>query len=390
LAAYNRYRAVTALIPTPGGLAAFVNDGVLPSAVKPEDPPRVGVAAVAPASDLPSSHDGVAVFGSADSVDFHDTGKAAVGDAEALALVQGIASDVPPHKNRPFKWLWRFLGLVMAGVIVCGLGGGVTAQSNLRGTSGDTILAVELYRQSCNAFGPVSRAIVGLNISENNRLALRNPCPKVARHWLRNFHSKFTGVAWMQDTRPPLSEGDPRLGIIFPLPPCRTNADCVRAPKIESWSLPVILDEAVYPDWLVGTNNSSARHIYANKSPRLISCNLICFEHRFRGFARVFDRLQRGAQGALNKPNTKARDHDSGNSRDEHEQGIKGHVLLGLQVSICALLIALGLRLCAVGYNRGSVGDERYLRFVATSVGLVIGGGLLASLALTAGILLLR
>ena len=63
---------------------------------------------------------------------------------------------------------------------------------------------------------------------------------------------------------------------------------------------------------------------------------------------------------------------------------------LGAQIGICALLVALGLHLCAVGYNRGSVGDERNLRFVAASVGLVILGGLLASLALTAGILLLR
>jgi hypothetical protein len=118
--------------------------------------------------------------------------------------------------------------------------------------------------------------------------------------------------------------------------------------------------------------------------------DLIRLKHSFGCLARVFDRLQRGVQGALNKPNANARNYDGRNSRNEHKQGIQSHVLLSLQVSICALLVALGVCVCRAGYSRGGVGDERSLRFVLASVGMVISGGLLASFALTASILLLR
>jgi len=36
LAAYDRYRRVVGVVPTPGSLAAFVNEGVVPSFVETE------------------------------------------------------------------------------------------------------------------------------------------------------------------------------------------------------------------------------------------------------------------------------------------------------------------------------------------------------------------
>lgn len=104
LTAYEVYRAVTGLIPTPGSLAAFVQNGVAPSPVKPEEPPRHGVAAVAATAHLPRPHDGVAILGGSDRMDFDNACEAAIGDGKALALPESIAGNVPPHKNRPFKW----------------------------------------------------------------------------------------------------------------------------------------------------------------------------------------------------------------------------------------------------------------------------------------------
>ena len=80
LAAYERYVLVTSLIPSPGGMARFIEDGVLPSAVEPKKPPRRGVAALATTTDLPRPHDRVAIGGSSGGMDLNNAGITPVGD----------------------------------------------------------------------------------------------------------------------------------------------------------------------------------------------------------------------------------------------------------------------------------------------------------------------
>lgn len=101
LAAYDAYRAVTGLIPTPGSLACFVEDDVPPSAVHSENAPRVGVPALAAASDLPSSHDRVSRSAGADSMHFNDASEASVGYGKPLSSAQSVTGNVPPHNYSP-------------------------------------------------------------------------------------------------------------------------------------------------------------------------------------------------------------------------------------------------------------------------------------------------
>lgn len=101
LAAYARYMAVTALIPTPGSLARFVEDGVLPSAIQTEKTPRLAGAALASAPDLIGPHDGRALLSRTDSVDLNDAGVSAVGDRKPFTRPQRVARNVPPHKDPP-------------------------------------------------------------------------------------------------------------------------------------------------------------------------------------------------------------------------------------------------------------------------------------------------
>ena len=101
LAAYDRYVRITSLVPTPRSLAAFIEDGILPSAVEAEQTPWAGIATVAPSPDLPSSHDGVPVFGDTSRVDLDNASKPAVSNTEALTRHQRIARNVPPHKDTP-------------------------------------------------------------------------------------------------------------------------------------------------------------------------------------------------------------------------------------------------------------------------------------------------
>jgi hypothetical protein len=63
LAAYERYVAVTALIPTPGSLAAFIANGELPSLVETEQAPL-----------------------------------AVIGDDQPPTGTECVTGDVPPHK----------------------------------------------------------------------------------------------------------------------------------------------------------------------------------------------------------------------------------------------------------------------------------------------------
>lgn len=72
LAAYERYRRVTSLIPDPGSLAAFMIDEAAARLIEPEQLPSGPFSADASAADLPSAHDGVAVFRGPNSVDLND------------------------------------------------------------------------------------------------------------------------------------------------------------------------------------------------------------------------------------------------------------------------------------------------------------------------------
>lgn len=101
LAAYDRYVLITSLIPTPRSLARFIEDGVLPSAVEAEKAPRIGIAALASAPDLPSAHDGVAVIRGPDSMDLNNAAEPPVGDTKSLPGVQSITGNVPPHNDSP-------------------------------------------------------------------------------------------------------------------------------------------------------------------------------------------------------------------------------------------------------------------------------------------------
>jgi hypothetical protein len=101
LAAYERYRLVTALIPSSGSLARFISDGVLPSAVQAEQPPANGVPALAAAPDLVSPHDGVALGRGSNCVDLNNASVTPVSDREAFPSAQSITSNVPPHIDPP-------------------------------------------------------------------------------------------------------------------------------------------------------------------------------------------------------------------------------------------------------------------------------------------------
>ncbi len=73
--------------------------------------------------------------------------------------------------------------------------------------------------------------------------------------------------------------------------------------------------------------------------PLRTSSKVVGFLHLDCGAASVFNGPQCCVQSALNKPNANCRDENCCNRGNEHEQGVKGHVLLSLQVSICALLL---------------------------------------------------
>ena len=101
LAAYDRYVRITALIPTPRGLALFIKDGVLPCAVETEQSPGTGITAPGPSANLPCPHEGGAVFGSPHGVDFDNAAITSVSDVEPLTGLKRLTSNVPPHKPLP-------------------------------------------------------------------------------------------------------------------------------------------------------------------------------------------------------------------------------------------------------------------------------------------------
>ena len=101
LAAYDRYVLITSLIPTPGSLARFIEDGVLPSAIEAKQPPPGGIAAVTSSTDLPRSHDGVSLTRGADSVDFDNASKPAIRNTQSLPSAERVTGDMPPHKKPP-------------------------------------------------------------------------------------------------------------------------------------------------------------------------------------------------------------------------------------------------------------------------------------------------
>ena len=101
LAAYDRYRAVTGFIPTPWGLARFIEDGELPRSVHSEDAPGNGIPAVAAASDLPTTHNGIPGGAGAYRVDLNNTSEPTVGNRKAFTGSQSVTSDVPPHAISP-------------------------------------------------------------------------------------------------------------------------------------------------------------------------------------------------------------------------------------------------------------------------------------------------
>lgn len=97
LTAYARYVAITSLVPTPGSLACFIKDGVLPSSVEAEQPPTLGVPAATPAPHLEGPHDRVPILGCANSMDFDNAGVATVRNPEPSFGLQRFTSDMPPH-----------------------------------------------------------------------------------------------------------------------------------------------------------------------------------------------------------------------------------------------------------------------------------------------------
>lgn len=101
LTAYDRYRAVTSLIPTPGSLARFIQDGVVPSPIKVENAPRRGIATLAPTPNLPGTHNGIASGAGPDRVDLHDTRETVVGDRKPLSGGECVTGNMPPHKKSP-------------------------------------------------------------------------------------------------------------------------------------------------------------------------------------------------------------------------------------------------------------------------------------------------
>lgn len=112
--------------------------------------------------------------------------------------------------------------------------------------------------------------------------------------------------------------------------------------------------------------------------------------HGLSGLAGIFHSLQSGVQSALHKPDTNACDDDRSDRGDEHQQRIKRHILLGLQIGLSALLFILGCWVCSYGFNRGRVADLGCPRFIYAGVGLTLIGGTVASASLVLGILLLR
>lgn len=97
LAAYERYRRVTSLIPDPGGLAAFIYDGEAPSLIETEQLPSGALPTSATATNLPDAHNGVVSGAGANRMDFDNASEAVIGDREALPLAQSIAGNMPPH-----------------------------------------------------------------------------------------------------------------------------------------------------------------------------------------------------------------------------------------------------------------------------------------------------
>lgn len=58
-AAYDLYCLIAGVIPTPGSLAEFIADGVIPGLVEPVESPTT-ISARLRASNLPPAHDGMA------------------------------------------------------------------------------------------------------------------------------------------------------------------------------------------------------------------------------------------------------------------------------------------------------------------------------------------
>jgi hypothetical protein len=107
LAAYDRYMAVVALIPSPGSLAQFVRDGESPRVIEAEQS-ELGDESGLGAVTLPSSQDRVSVFRSANCVNLDQSGVAVIGNREALSGPQGVAGNIPPHSHSrivaPQEW----------------------------------------------------------------------------------------------------------------------------------------------------------------------------------------------------------------------------------------------------------------------------------------------
>jgi len=101
LAAYERYVAISALIPTPGALGRFVCDGVLPSLIETEQLPPDSLAADTSTPNLPNPHDRVAIARGANSVDLNNARIAVVSDGKVLPGAQSLTSNMPPHNDSP-------------------------------------------------------------------------------------------------------------------------------------------------------------------------------------------------------------------------------------------------------------------------------------------------
>lgn len=70
-AAYDRYRVVMGVVPTPGRLAAFLGDSIIPSFVESEKTPAA-VATGFGATDLPATHHRITGGREADGMDLND------------------------------------------------------------------------------------------------------------------------------------------------------------------------------------------------------------------------------------------------------------------------------------------------------------------------------
>jgi hypothetical protein len=101
LAAYDRYRRITALIPTSWSLAEFVDNVATARFVETKQLPTNAFPADAATADLPSPHDGIPILGCANSMDLNETGKPVVSECQTATGIQSITSDVPPHKSSP-------------------------------------------------------------------------------------------------------------------------------------------------------------------------------------------------------------------------------------------------------------------------------------------------